>query len=95
MFFRKKNKFIIYTNEKPVIGNPIEIKGNIYHFSLDGVLEVELKSGVYTLTTMGRELTYSFIDPNHIYFISKEDNDCHYNLILKDISKEEYEKLKK
>jgi len=94
IFKSKKNKFLIYTNELPVKNNPLYIKNKEYIFNNDGTLVLELKPNTYTITTMQKELVYSFTDSNQVYFIYKEDNDCHYNLLIKDISYDEFEKIK-
>jgi hypothetical protein len=88
MFFKKKEEFIIYTDDLTIKRNLLIFKGHEYRFDDLGYIHILIKPGTYTFYSCGQELIYNFSDNNRIYYVFREDNDCHFNILVKDIVKE-------
>ena len=87
MIFKKKQKFTIFTDDLTIKRNKLNIKNKDYEFDDKGYLNVELKPGVYTFYSCNQELIYNFNNPDRLYYVYREDNDCHFNILVKDIDK--------
>ena len=87
MIFGKKEEFIIYTDDDTIKRNRLIFKNKIYNFDDDGYIKINIKPGTYTFYSCNQELIYNFSNPNRIYYVYREDNDCHFNILVKDIEK--------
>ena len=85
MFFKKKLEYLIYTDDLTIKRNRLIIKNNAYEFDDNGYIKVFLKPGTYTFYSCNQELIYNFSDNNRLYYVYREDNDCHFNILVKDI----------
>lgn len=87
MFFNKKKEFIIYTDDQTIKRNPLIFGNNKYYFDDNGYLNILLKSETHIFYSCNKELIYNFSDTERIYYVYREDNDCHFNILVKDIDK--------
>ena len=87
MLFSKKQKFTLFTDDLTIKRNKLTIKKKDYDFNDNGYLDVELKPGTYTFYSCNQELIYNFNNPDRLYYVYREDNDCHFNILVKDIDK--------
>lgn len=90
-----KKEFLVYTDDLTIQAYGLNYKGKVYKFNSDGTLKIELRPKTYTFICYHQQVIYNFNDENRIYYIYREDNDCHFVVLIKDISKEEFEKLRK
>ena len=90
-----KKEFTIYTNEPLIRMHGLQTKFRLYQFDSEGILKIKLSPKTYYFKCMNQDVIYSFIDDERIYYVYREDNDCHFNVLIKDISKEEFLKIKK
>ncbi len=90
-----KKEFIIYTDDITINSHGLGYKGKTYKFNNDGTLLLNLRPKTHKFICVMQEIVYDFIDENRIYYIYREDNDCHFVVLIKDISKEEYYNLRK
>lgn len=87
MFFSKKIEFTFYTDDLTIKRNPLKFKNDNYYFDDDGYLKINLKPNTYIFYSCNKELIYNISNPDRIYYIYREDNDCHFNILVKDIEK--------
>lgn len=85
----KKESFKLYTNDLTIKRAILTINKKEYRFNDLGYIEIELKPKTYIMNILNQELIYYISNPNRIYFIYREDNDCHFNILIKDVSLEE------
>jgi hypothetical protein len=88
MFFKKKEEFLLYTNDLTIKRNSLYFKNKEYSFNDEGYLKIMIKPGTYKFYSCNQELIYSFINSDRLYFIYREDNDCHFNILVKDVEKQ-------
>lgn len=87
MFFSKKKEFTLYTDDQTIKRNPLIFNKNNYYFDDNGYVKILLKEGTHTFYSCNKELIYNFRDIERIYYVYREDNDCHFNILVKDIEK--------
>jgi len=87
MFFNKKLEFTIYTDDATIKRNPLYLKNKPYYFDDNGIIKINLNKKTYTFTSCKQEIIYNFSDNTRVYYIYREDNDCHFNILIKDIDK--------
>lgn len=92
-----KKEFTIYTNDLTIQRHGLLSKWHHYEFDSEGFIKLKLKPATYYFKCMNQDVIYNFNNAERIYFIYREDNDCHFNVLIKDISKDEllaYQKRK-
>ena len=82
MFF-KKYKFKIYTNDNTIKRSILYINKHEYYFNEDGFIEIELKPKTYEFKICNQTLVFDFLNPDSKILIYREDNDCHFNVLVK------------
>lgn len=87
MFFKKKEEFTLYTDDLTIKRNALVFKNKTYEFDDNGYLAIIIKPGTYTFYSCNQELIYNFNNSNRLYYVYREDNDCHFNILVKDIEK--------
>ena len=92
MFFHKI-LVKIYTDCDTLKRAPLTICNKKYFFDTKGYLELYLRPKSYDFKILNFNLTYSFVSSDRVYYIFREDNDCHFNVIIKDISINEFNKM--
>ena len=90
-----KKEFTIYTNDLTIQRHGLSGKWKHYAFDQDGFIKLKLKPATYYFKCMNQDVIYNFNNEMRIYFVYREDNDCHFNVLIKDISNEELEKYQK
>ncbi len=88
MLFGKKVEFLIYTDDLTIKRNKLVFKNKEYEFDDKGYLTINIKPGTYTFYSCNQELIYNFSNPDRLYYVYREDNDCHFNILVKDINKQ-------
>ena len=89
MLFKKKEEFIIYTDDATIRRNRLIFKNQEYYFDDNGYIKIMIKPGTYTFYSCNQELIYNFNNKDRIYYVYREDNDCHFNILVKDIEKKD------
>ncbi|MBQ7641266.1 MAG: hypothetical protein IJS83_02255 [Acholeplasmatales bacterium] len=87
MLFKKKEEFTLYTDDLTIKRNALVFKNKAYEFDDNGYLTIIIKPGTYTFYSCNQELIYNFNNSNRLYYVYREDNDCHFNILVKDIEK--------
>lgn len=87
MLFKKKEEFTLYTDDLTIKRNALVFKNKAYEFDDNGYLIIIIKPGTYTFYSCNQELIYNFNNSNRLYYVYREDNDCHFNILVKDIEK--------
>ena len=90
-----KKEFTIYTNDLTIQRYGLTSRWTRHIFDEDGFIKLKLRPGTYYFKCMNQDVIYNFNDENKIYFVYREDNDCHFVVLIKDITKEELESYQK
>ena len=93
-----KKEYTIFTNDLTIQRHGLSSKWSLIHFDSDGFIKIKLKPGTHYFKCMNQDVIYNFNNEERIYFVYREDNDCHFNVLIKDISKDElliYQKRRK